>query len=154
MENQNKIIKMFGLYILQKEELSGKIKDVVEQFFGEDANECEEFELIKESVENLGYEFIFEFDDPLGHVVAIKQVEDDFFLFENKDLLPKEVLTIVEKIEQKEELDYPECALYLSEMKVAGYTFEYGLDTTIYDLRPMGDRELSAYLATKEEKTK
>jgi len=146
----SKIQKLFGLHILQRDSLEGEIKEVIEQFFGDDANECEEFELILNRVAELEYEFIFDFGDSCGHVSAVRKLDDIHFLFLNQDLLPSDVLPVVEEMSRRQELSYLDCEAFLSELKEVGYIFEYGLDSVPFDLRPMSKQEKLSCEYTKK----
>jgi len=57
-------------------------------------------------------------------------------LFETPELLPTEIKAILDKY-SKIEMDYPDLANMALEMEAKGYTFEYGLCGTPFNLREM-----------------
>jgi len=146
------INKLYGLFVLQREVLPKNVQNILMEFFGETANECAEFELIKEALEQEGYELIHEDDDEIGHIVAIRKTDDISFLFENLDLVPDNIKGIVNKHTEAMELDYVECEAFLLELNDAGFTFFYGLDASPYDLRPMSELEKTSHTYKKENK--
>jgi hypothetical protein len=54
-------------------------------------------------------------------------------LFESIDTLPLCIQNVLAKFE-REGYDYETCAKYLGILESKGYTFEYGLDGTPFDL--------------------
>jgi hypothetical protein len=58
-------------------------------------------------------------------------------LFEHPELLPQRLQIVLSKIES--DLTYDQCAALLSRVERMGYTFEWGLDATPYNLRPLRD---------------
>jgi hypothetical protein len=60
----------------------------------------------------------------------------DFFEFPN--LQPDKVQQVLEKIiGDKTELSYSECDLLIDELNKIGWTCEYGLDSSPYNLHPL-----------------
>ena len=55
-------------------------------------------------------------------------------LFENPELLPIEVLEILEKYSESEN-DYETCSELVRELNSVGYTYEFGLDAEPFNLR-------------------
>ena len=58
-------------------------------------------------------------------------------LFEHLELLPIEVLSILEKYSELSET-YENCGNLVSELEHVGYTCDYYLDAEPYGLRPIG----------------
>ncbi len=61
--------------------------------------------------------------------------EDEEDLFENIESLPKEVQKVLNKYGKKSNLKHNDLEKFLDELKPLGYTFEYGLDLSPYNLR-------------------
>jgi len=55
-------------------------------------------------------------------------------LFENYQDLPKNVLKIIGKFEESD-MNYTDCDILVSELELVGYTCEYGLCSSPYNLR-------------------
>jgi hypothetical protein len=55
-------------------------------------------------------------------------------LFENPELLPIEVLEILEKYSEMDN-SYQNCSELVQELNSVGYTCDYGLDAEPFDLR-------------------
>ncbi len=55
-------------------------------------------------------------------------------LFENPELLPSEVLAVLQKFQDKDNT-YENCEDLLVELNNVGYTFEFGLDAIPFDLQ-------------------
>ena len=148
-----KLKKLAGLYVLQKDPLPEEVVEEICDYFGENAIECTTPNIINSNLEFLGYELIYSGDrESLNNAVAIKKLEDDHFLFTHKNLLPDGVYSIVERMIIMGELEYSKCQEFLLELNELGYTFEYGLDSAPFDLRPMSDKEVEAQQATVKEK--
>lgn len=64
----------------------------------------------------------------------IKENESNVDLFEDIDALPKEVQKIILDFDYDEDL-YAECKSMLAKLEKLGYTFEYGLCGTPFNLR-------------------
>lgn len=62
--------------------------------------------------------------------------------FERHELLPKKVQRIINNTGEAE--GYKGCDKLLKKLQSIGWTFEYGLDASPYDLRPMMDELYSA----------
>jgi hypothetical protein len=59
-------------------------------------------------------------------------------LFENPELLPLEVVTIIEKYEEMDPC-YEMCHNLILELEQVGYTCDYGLDGIPYDLQKINN---------------
>jgi hypothetical protein len=57
-------------------------------------------------------------------------------LFEHPELLPNDVLVILEKYENMDE-DYKICEQLIAELNTVGYTCDYDLDGIPYDLKKL-----------------
>ncbi len=55
-------------------------------------------------------------------------------LFETVELLPKEVQEVINNFSEKDN-DYENCAKLVEELEEVGYTCDYGLDASPYDLK-------------------
>ena len=55
-------------------------------------------------------------------------------LFDTPEVLPKEVQAILEKY-SNEDFNYENCSNLVDELEQVGYTCEYGLDASPYDLK-------------------
>ncbi len=60
-------------------------------------------------------------------------------LFEKLELLPKEVLLILDKYSEYMYTDYKHCAQMVKELERIGYTCDYYLDSEPFDLRKIGE---------------
>ena len=77
-------------------------------------------------------------------------------LFENYEMMPKNLKKIVDKYSRKYEsgnMDYRDTEKFLKEVEAIGYTFDYYLDNEPYGLRPVGVKlnELEGYEDMGEE---
>lgn len=66
-----------------------------------------------------------------------ESLSDSVCLFERHDLQPPALARICGKYKHFDSLDYRQCEVFLREVEVLGYTFEYGLDGVPFDLRPI-----------------
>lgn len=62
---------------------------------------------------------------------------EEMDLFEHPELLPQRLQIVLSKVE--DDLTYDQCAALLARVERMGYTFEWGLDATPYNLRPSRD---------------
>lgn len=60
-------------------------------------------------------------------------------LFEDYEKLPKDVLAVVSKYGDID-MTYETCESFKSEVNKLGYTFEYGLDATPFNLQLLTDK--------------
>jgi hypothetical protein len=77
-------------------------------------------------------------------------------LFENYEMMPKNLKKIVDEYSRKYEsgnMDYRDTEKFLKEVEAIGYTFDYYLDNEPYGLRPVGVKlnELEGYEDMGEE---
>ena len=75
-------------------------------------------------------------------------------LFEYYEDQPKNLKTICDHwgdIEASEGLTYEGCELFLKEVEKIGYTFDYGLDSQPFELRPMSRDELQTIVLQLRE---
>jgi hypothetical protein len=76
------------------------------------------------------------------------EVEEGVDLFEDYDDIPSNVQMVLEKYPDAfEDGDYRELEKANKELGKIGYTFEYGLDGQAYDLRKIGEKGKSEYMA-------
>jgi hypothetical protein len=76
------------------------------------------------------------------------EMEEGVDLFEDYDDIPSNVQMVLEKYPDAfEGGDYRELEKANKELGKIGYTFEYGLDGQAYDLRKIGERGKSEYMA-------
>lgn len=61
----------------------------------------------------------------------------------NPDALPNDVRAILDKNEHTE--DYPELSEMIAELEALGWTADYDLGGTVFDLRPMTEEEKAAH---------
>jgi hypothetical protein len=59
-------------------------------------------------------------------------------LFSTPELLPLEVQAILDKYEESD-FNYESCGNLVDELEEVGYTCDYGLDATPFDLRLIGE---------------
>lgn len=64
--------------------------------------------------------------------------EESNDLFETPELIPSEVSAILDTWDDNED-PYKECARLERELAVVGYSFEWGLDGSPYNLRKISD---------------
>lgn len=80
------------------------------------------------------------------------ETEEGVDLFEDYDEIPENVQNILDKnSEAFEDGDYRKLEKALKELKKIGYTFEYGLDGQPYDLRKIGQKGKSEFMANGGE---
>ena len=76
------------------------------------------------------------------------EVEEGVDLFEDYDNIPSNVQEVLDKYSDAfEDGDYKELEKANKELGKIGYTFEYGLDGQAYDLRKVGEKGKSEYMA-------
>jgi hypothetical protein len=76
------------------------------------------------------------------------EVEEGVDLFEDYDNIPSNVQKVLDKYSDAfEDGDYKELEKANKELGKIGYTFEYGLDGQAYDLRKVGEKGKSEYMA-------
>lgn len=56
-------------------------------------------------------------------------------LFDHPELMPDEVVAVLEKYSEQEVETYEACERLQKELELIGYTIEYGLDACPYNLR-------------------
>jgi hypothetical protein len=74
-----------------------------------------------------------------GYTESINESED---WFEKYDKLPPKVYKLLMKMldeENSEGLDYPDLKQYLAQFEKLGWTFDYDLDASPYNLHPMNE---------------
>ncbi len=59
-------------------------------------------------------------------------------LFETPELIPAQVLAILETFDEETGNTYLELARLVKELELIGFTFDYYLDADPYGLRPVG----------------
>lgn len=64
-----------------------------------------------------------------------KENEFDFCLFRHNELQPEELKQVLSKYSQESEMEYEELERMLNECNSIGYTFEYYLDGTPFNLK-------------------
>jgi hypothetical protein len=76
------------------------------------------------------------------------EVEEGVDLFEDYDDIPSNVQEVLDKYSDAfEDGDYKQLEKANKELGKIGYTFEYGLDGQAYDLRKVGEKGKSEYMA-------
>jgi hypothetical protein len=76
------------------------------------------------------------------------EMEEGVDLFEDYDNIPSNVQMVLQKYPDAfEDGDYKELEKANKELGKIGYTFEYGLDGQVYDLRKIGEKGKSEYMA-------
>jgi hypothetical protein len=63
------------------------------------------------------------------------QVNQSTDLFQSLELLPDTVQECINQYAQSEQLNYQECKEFQSRLESMGYTFDYSLDATPFNLR-------------------
>jgi DNA-binding ferritin-like protein len=71
-------------------------------------------------------------------------------LFEDYENIPTEVNAILEKYDNFQDADYEDLNRGLEELEKIGYTFNYGLDASPYDLRKIGEKGRSEVMEENE----
>ena len=64
---------------------------------------------------------------------------EDVDLFETPELLPRRLQIVLSH--QEDDLTYAQCAALLARVERMGYTFDYELDATPYNLRPIASQD-------------
>ena len=64
---------------------------------------------------------------------------EDVDLFEYMELLPRRLQIVLSC--QEDDLTYAQCAALLARVERMGYTFDYELDATPYNLRPIASQD-------------
>lgn len=57
-------------------------------------------------------------------------------LFDTLELLPQEVMAILQKYQSEDET-YENCENLVADLEIVGYTCDFGLDAVPYDLRKL-----------------
>lgn len=65
-----------------------------------------------------------------------QQMEDEIDLFEDIESLPQEVQDVITKYEEMDNT-YENCRALVADLKVVGYTCDYGLDAIPYELKKL-----------------
>lgn len=70
----------------------------------------------------------------LAEAISILQDQESIDLFEFPELLPREVINILSDFSRTDTCSYEDCAKLISDLNEVGYTCEYGLDASPYNL--------------------
>jgi hypothetical protein len=90
-----------------------------------------------------------------GYMAKGGDTEEGVDLFQDYKKIPKNVQMVLDKYEEDfEDGNYKGLALALKELEKIGYTFEYYLDGVAYDLRKIGQKGKSEYMADGGEMAK
>jgi len=79
-----------------------------------------------------------------GEVEEEEEYDYENDLFKNVESLPQDVQNVIEKYDEDWEYTYENCANMQDELEELGYTFDYYLDATPYNLRKMEDGGMMA----------
>jgi len=74
-------------------------------------------------------------DVELLEAAGVPEFEEETDLFETPELIPDNVRAVFDRYFENGGLSYTAIGLLLDEVEQLGYTFDYGLDATPYDLR-------------------
>jgi hypothetical protein len=70
--------------------------------------------------------------------VEVGFISDDVDLFDHYSRIPKKIRYIIETYTDADSFSYDDCKAMLKELEANGYTFDYGLDSQPFNLRPNG----------------
>ena len=130
-----------GEIIINKKSVSDTKKN---NFNGKQLTNCEIASEIN-SDNNNGVEI--DCDDVVGKSYYAKGGKVNIDYFEEYELLENEYPKIYDVVfEQGELTDYKDTEKLLNKLNSMGWTFDYGLDNSPYDLRPMKDKEELKFL--------
>jgi hypothetical protein len=79
-----------------------------------------------------------------GEIEEEEEYDYENDLFKNVESLPQNVQNVIEKYDEDWEYTYENCANMQDELEELGYTFDYYLDATPYNLRKMEDGGMMA----------
>ena len=71
--------------------------------------------------------------------IEVGFISDDIDLFDHYSRIPKKIRYIIESYTDADSLSYDDCRAMLKELEENGYTFDYGLDSQPFNLRPNGE---------------
>jgi hypothetical protein len=71
--------------------------------------------------------------------IEVGFISDDVDLFDHYSRIPKKIRYIIESYTDADSFSYDDCKAMLKELEENGYTFDYGLDSQPFNLRPNGE---------------